>query len=341
MIVSAIITIAAFSVIIILHELGHFLTAKKFGVLVHEFAVGMGPKILSVKRGETMYSLRLLPLGGFCRMEGENSENDGERSFFKLCPPKRVVVILSGATMNLLLGFLLFTIINCTSGAVRTSVIAGAVENTAAYAAGLREGDEIVRLNSTKTHLGSDIDFFMLRNGAQEVEVTFRRGGEEKIVSVMPTEDGGRYILGVLISPMQQTFFGNLKYAFYETLYVVKLVVFSLGELVMGRMGINELSSPIEIAGVVDNVKNTQSASLAWQTLVWLFALISVNLGVINLLPFPALDGGNALVIFLEFITKRKIPENVLAVLNFIGLSLIMLLAIIVMLSDIGKLVTG
>ena len=268
------ITIIGFGIMVFLHELGHFIAAKRFGVLVHEFAIGMGPKLVSFGKGETKYSLRLLPIGGYVRLEGEGEleENDNPRSFSNLAPIKRIIILFAGAFMNILLGFLLFTFINLNAG----------------------------------------------------------------IVPPFKTDYG--YKLGVVFETKKGNFFECAEFAVYDTIYITKAVIFALGDLISGRVGINSLSGPVEIVSVVGSVASTQS-DYTFISVLMLFAMITVNLGVFNLLPFPALDGGSIIFALYELITKRKVKSEIVGYASMIGFALLMILAVIVTVGDITDLI--
>lgn len=322
---------------VFLHELGHFLTAKSFGVLVHEFAIGMGPKIFSFGKGETKYSLRLLPLGGYVKLEGENDveENDNPRSFSNLPPFKRIIVLVSGALMNILLGILLFTIINLKVG-IQPTVIGGIPEEFPTNKEVFVVGDEITELNGTNVHTMDDVSLFMSRNDSKSIDITLDRNGKEFVIEdfkLHETEYG--YKLGVTFPAKKTNVFESLEFAFYDTINVTKAVYFAVGDLITGREDINNLSGPVEIVGAVGQVtEQTQGETTAIMILL-LFAMITVNLGIFNLLPFPALDGGSIIFALYELITKKKVKSEIVGYASMIGFVLLMVLALYVTVGDI------
>lgn len=336
MVFSIIVTILAFGIMVMLHEAGHFFVAKKFGVTVHEFSIGMGPLIFKWGKGETQYSLRLLPLGGYVRLEGEEEESDNPKAFSNISPLKRIGVLVAGALMNVLLGFLCFVVINNVYGYVQVPVISEIVADSPAEEAGLMVGDEIIRLNNTSIHTYSDVALFKL-DAPEEFKVTYLRQGEKHTVN-LKTENN---LIGFVSSIKKLTFFESFKYSYYDTCYVVKAVLVSLKMLFTGEAKVSDMSGPVGVVQVVDSV--TEQASgygylAVFIQILSLFAMISVNLGVFNLLPFPALDGGSIIFAFIELVTRRKLKQEVLGYINLIGLVLILGLGIFVMFSDIMKL---
>ena len=335
------ITIIGFGIMIFLHELGHFITAKRFGVLVHEFAIGMGPKIFSFGKGETKYSLRLFPIGGYVKLEGENDveENDNPRSFSNLPPLKRIVVLVSGALMNVLLGFIIFTCINLSVG-ITPSVIDNIPQEYASKQTLLKSGDKIVRLNNTRIHMHDDVSLFMSRCEADdEIDITVMRNGDKvEIDDFKPLKTENGYMLGVQFVHENATIFKSAQFALYDTIYITKAVLFALADLFTGKVGVNTLSGPVEIVSVVGTVTSTQTP-YTYLSILMLFAMITVNLGVFNLLPFPALDGGSIIFALYELITRKKIKSEVVGYATMIGFAIMMLLALYVTAGDIIDLV--
>ncbi|MBQ3110422.1 MAG: RIP metalloprotease RseP [Clostridia bacterium] len=340
MVGSIIVTIIAFGIMVMLHELGHFLTAKKFGVTVHEFSIGMGPLLFKWGKGETQYSLRLLPLGGYVKLEGEEEESDNPKAFSNISPIKRICILVAGALMNIILGFVCFVIINNTYPTVQVPVISEIVANSAAEEAGLMAGDEIVKLNNTPVATQSDVSLFMMSN-PEEVKVTYRRDGEKNTVTLIPLMQDGRLLIGFKGSVKTLNFLERLEYSYYDTRYVVKAVLVSVKMLFTGEAKVSDMSGPVGVVQVVgDAAESAQpygSLAVVMQVLM-LFAMISVNLGVFNLLPFPALDGGSIIFAFIELVTRKKLKQEVLGYINLAGLALILGLGIYIMFSDIIKL---
>ena len=333
---SIIITILAFGVMIFIHELGHFVTAKHFGVLVNEFSMGMGPKLFSIKKGETSYSLRLFPIGGFVKLEGETDCEDESdpRSFINLSPIKRIIVLVSGALMNIILGFIIFVILNFNTG-IMPSVVASVPDDLEQIL--IKPGDEIVRLNNTAINTYDDVSLFMSRYNKEELSITIKRN-ENKIkfdnYKLFKTEFG--YKIGVSFAAKKGTFLENIEYAAYDTVYTTKVVLYALGDLITAKIPLNSLSGPVEIVSVVGEATKPQNRND--YTFLWilsLIAMISVNLGVFNLLPFPALDGGSIIFALYELITKKKVKNEVIGIITATGFILLMILAVFVTAGDI------
>ncbi|MCD8048984.1 MAG: M50 family metallopeptidase [Clostridia bacterium] len=346
MVFSIIVTVIAFGIMVILHEAGHFLTAKRFGVTVHEFSIGMGPLVLKKVKGETQYSIRLLPLGGYVKLEDENEENDDPRAFGNIHPLKRIVILAAGAAMNVLLGFLCFVIITAAQGSVITTSVGGVTEGGGAETAGIEAGDVIKKLDNTSIGTYADMRLFLL-NAEDTVSVTVLRNGERMCFDVSVSEKDGVKYLGVqLLHKTDLNVLDVVKYSYYDTRYVVRAVFFSLKQFFTGGVSVKDLSGPVGIVQVVDEtaeaVAETGGGGEAlWLSLLYLFGMISVNLGVFNLLPFPALDGGSIIFAFIELVTRKKQNKNILGYINLMGLALILGLGIYVMWSDIMKLISG
>lgn len=341
---SVIVTVLAFGIMVILHEAGHFFVAKKMGVTVHEFSVGMGPCLFKKQKGETQYSVRLLPLGGYVKLEGEGEESDDPRAFSNISPLKRMGILVAGAAMNILLGFLCFVLINNLFGFVSTTVVSDVVEGSHAEMAGIRAGDEIVRLNNTRVSTKADVDLYML-TAPEEIKVTYLRDGERKVASITPTlNENGRRIIGFYSTVKKLNFIESLEYSYYDTRYVVKAVFASLKMLFSGEAKVSDMSGPVGIVQIVDTTTDavTEQGGSGKDVLInllYLFGMISVNLGVFNLLPIPALDGGSIIFAFIELVTRKKQKPEILGYINMIGLAIILLLGVYVMFSDIMKLI--
>ena len=338
---SILITIIGFGIMIFIHELGHFIAAKKFGVLVHEFSIGMGPKLFSKKGKETMYSLRLLPIGGYIKLEGENALEEEEdlnnpRSFINLHPFKRIIILFAGAFMNVLLGFLLLTIINANTGVTSSTVFSVPqeyVERNSVF----RDGDEILKLNNTRVHTYDDVSLYMSRYDKDTLKVTLRRDGKVKTYDCNLFEENGRHMLGVSFSRENASIIKSAQFAVYDTGYIIKAVFFALGDLFTGKAPMNSLSGPVEIVSVVGEVASVKNEYTILNILM-LFAMITINLGVFNLLPFPALDGGTIVFALYELITKKKVKNQIVGYATAIGFALLMLLAVFVTAGDVMDL---
>lgn len=304
-----------FGFIILIHEFGHLIVAKLCGVQVNEFAIGMGLKLFSFGKRETKYSLRLLPFGGFCSMEGESGEeeNNGEpkphnpRAFTSKPVWKRILIICAGAAMNLLLGLILIGGLTLSQDLVGTNQVArfsvGAVSSTT----GLQEGDKILRVNGKRVLSSSDITYLVARDGDGTVDFTVERGGETvELPNVrFATEDRDgqtviRFDFSIIGEPKS---FGNvLKNTFTETASMARLVWLSLFDLVTGHYGLSDLAGPVGTVSVI-----AQAASVDISGAINLMAMITVNIGIFNLLPIPALDGGKLIFLIVEGIRRKPV----------------------------------
>ncbi len=373
-----------FGVIIVLHEFGHFIVAKLCGVKVNEFAIGMGPKLLKFGRGETKYTLRLLPIGGFCAMEGEDPDTempkalggsgfqkekeatpDDGRAFYQKKVWQRILIVVAGAVMNLLLGYVLL-LVNYTfcqtpnvNGEVlfSTTTIHSLEESTPAYQTGLRAGDTIVSINGRRvvtadfdmvSALQSDEDgVFDMVVKRPKADGTSEKAALDGVTFNLKTDaEGNRFLeYDFVIVGKPRTFGNTLLFALKNEYSLGVMVWRSLGDILTGKYGLNDLSGPVGTVDVIgDAVQNavTHTDTLAGlRTLLTLIILITVNVGVFNLLPLPALDGGRLVFLLFELIFRRKVPAKYEGVVNFIGLILLLLLMLVVTYSDITRLVMG
>jgi len=325
--------ILIFGFLIFVHELGHFLTAKKFNVKIHEFSIGMGPAILKKQRGEILYAVRTLPIGGYVKMEGEDGESDDERSFGKLKPLKRIIVLFAGAFMNFVAGFLIFIVIYAFSMNIAVPVIDEVIAGSPAEAAGLLPGDRIVEINGSDVHIQSDVTFSLFLNGGNEADIKILRNGEKINLEIKPKAEDGRYIVGYYPSIEKTTPLNVLYNSFYNTFFVVRVVFESLKMMIFGQVAISDMSGPVGIVGEIG--KAAQGGLLQVMNFA---ALIAVNLGVMNLLPFPALDGGRIAFAIVEAIRRKPLKPEVEGYIHAAGLILLFALMIVVTFSDIFKL---
>ncbi len=331
-------TIIVLGFLIFFHELGHFVTAKLCGIKVNEFSLGMGPKLFGKRKGDTLYALRLLPIGGFVAMEGEDGESDDENSYMSKPKWKRAIVLVAGASMNLLLGLLILGGLTCGEQLIGTRIVAG-FRDGATSSAMLCQYDEIKKINGHRVAIDNDIVFELVRDDDGLVDITVKRDGETVELRQVPFvmtegEDGKKAItLDFTVYGVEKTFFGVIGHAFAWTGSVIKTVWVSLIELITGRYSISELSGPVGVATAVG-----QASSYGWDSLFLLIAYITVNLGVFNLLPFPALDGGKLALLLVELIRGKPLPKKYEAYINLAGFVILFGLMIIVTVSDVIKL---
>ncbi|MBR5636303.1 MAG: RIP metalloprotease RseP [Pseudobutyrivibrio sp.] len=340
-----ILAILIFSFIIIFHELGHFLFAKKCGVKVNEFTLGLGPTLLSWGKGETKYCLKALPFGGSCVMEGEDEESDSDRAFSKKNKWERFQIVFGGPLFNFILAYILAVVYISAIG-VNDTTISDVMPGYAAEEAGIEAGDRIVSLNGYKVHFYNEISIYtFLHANDDSIKVVYERDGEKYTTTIVPkySEEAGRKLIGiqkaneyVKVSPV-----GVLQYAVYEMKYQIYVTVSSLKMLFTGQISVNEVSGPVGVVTTISDVYDQSVSSGIFYVFINMLSiaiLLSANLGVMNLLPFPALDGGRILLIIIEAIRGKKMKPEIENGINLVGFALLMLLMIVVMYNDILKL---
>lgn len=339
---SIILALLIFSVIVIVHELGHFLLAKYNGITVTEFSVGMGPRLLSHEWGGTRYSLKLLPFGGSCMMVGEEEESDDEGSFGSKSVWARIAVVAAGPIFNFLLAFALSVIIVANIGYDDTVI--DVTPGYPAAEAGMQDGDQIVRMGGSRTYVYREISLFNSLYQGRTAEVTYRRGGEEYTVQLVPLKDeSGYYRYG--FEKVNVRTRGNvlqtLGYSFAELRYWLKATLESLLKLVQGQVGLNDMSGPVGIVNAIgDTYEESRTDGWYYVTLnmIIMSILLSVNLGVMNLLPIPALDGGRLVFLLIEAVRGKALPQEKESMVHFVGFMLLMGLMVVVLLNDIRQI---
>lgn len=339
-----VIAIVLFSVIILFHELGHFLLAKKNGIRVNEFCLGLGPTIIGFTKGETKYSIKLLPFGGACMMEGEDGESEDARSFQSKSVLARISVVAAGPIFNFLMAFA-FSVVVIGCHGYNAPVITGVMQNFSAQEAGMQAGDRIVRMDHKRIHFYKEVSAYTLFHPGETVEVTYERDGKTYQATLTPTYDeaSGRQLLGLQGNNeyVRVGVFETIKYGFQEMKYWIWYTVGSLKMLVTNQVSFNDLSGPV---GIVKTVADTYEQSLAdgmyyvVLNMLNLAILLSANLGVMNLLPIPALDGGRLVFLAIEGIRGKKIDPNKEGMVHFVGLMCLLLLMAFVMFNDVRKL---
>jgi len=347
--------IIIFSFLIFIHELGHFLAAKASGVQVNEFSMFMGPALLKWQRGETLYSIRTIPLGGYCAMEGEDEDTDNPRSFQKAAWWKRLIILLAGATMNFISGFLIFALVLSTGEGFAQPVISAADPgNTIVYEEGLHVGDRIVKINGNRVYISSDTNMlFNLQPGDTYDLVVERDGKKVELPNFVmqkhefPNSDGSTTLrYGINFGYVEKTF-GNLISQTWNTcLSVVQSVRLSLQMLLSGQAGLKDVSGPVGIVSMMNTTAQASATTLgAVLNLLYFGAFIAVNLAVMNLLPIPALDGGRAVALLLtvaiEKLTRRKIDPRYEGYIHGAGMVLLLGLMAVVMFKDIFVIFKG
>ena len=348
------VAILAFGFLVAIHELGHFTAAKLSGVKVNEFAIGMGPKILKKQGKETLYSLRLLPFGGFCAMEGEDDPSADSRSFTAQKRWKRVVILAAGAFMNLVAGFLIVVVLHSSATGFAGTTLTDLAEGFPNEGErGLMVGDTILSINGERLYYIDDFQTFMSLSKSGTVDLVIRRGGEKITLNNFPLApreymmDGEpvmRY--GLTFNEIPASFGEKLKYSCYTTMNYVRLIRVSFAQLFSGAAGIRDLSSPVGIVSIMNDVANdAPTFGAALSRIASLTAFIAVNLAVMNMLPIPALDGGRILFLFItlaiEKITRRKLNPKYEGYINTGAFVLLMGLMAFTLVNDVVKLIGG
>lgn len=324
--------VIAFSLLIIVHELGHFILAKLNGVKVLEFSLGMGPKLFGIQGEETEYNLKLFPMGGSVRMYGDEELVEDERAFSNKKPLQKIFIIAAGAFMNYVLAIFLFTLIAYNFG-FKTPIVAGVVEKSPALEAGIMQGDEITKVNGKKLVTAEDLTYEIAMNKGAAVEVQFRREGKDYTKSIVPMKaEDNRLIIGIDQQVMKKP---SIPQSINQSM---KLTISNVTQTFSALKGIfaGKANLKTDVGGPVTIIKISGAAAKAgiWN-LVWLTAFLSVQLAVFNLLPFPALDGGWIIILLIELISGKKVPDKVIGVLNMIGFAALMLLMVLVTAKDL------
>jgi regulator of sigma E protease len=344
------IAVLLFGFIIFIHEFGHFFTAKLSGVRVNEFAIGMGPTIFRFHKGETTYALRLLPIGGFCAMEGEEEHSEDPKAFHNKPVWKRILVVAMGAVMNILLGLVLMMVILGQEPAFSSTTIAQFHENAPSHASGLEVGDTITAINGYKIISDRDLLFALSMDEDFTVDMMVSRGGETVELKgvqfgTQQTEDGSEILqLDFWVQPIYKNFGTLFVQSCKETVSSVRMVWESLLGLITGRFGFGDIAGPV---GAAQAITNAASSGLqvnflaAVNNILLMMVIITVNLGVVNLLPLPALDGGRLVFLVIEGIIRKPINPKYEGWVHAAGFILLIGLMVIITFSDIMRLITG
>ena len=338
----------AFGLMIFLHECGHFLTARAFGVTVKEFSIGMGPCLVSYtsKKNGIVYKLCALPIGGYVSMVGEDEESDDPNALSKKPAWQRLIIMASGGLVNLASGLLVMLI--CVSMVAGSSLAAPKIAAfpelsegrvVPSYAAGLREGDVILAVDGRRVHIGAELDYEIMRRGIDPVTLTVLRDGEELIFEnfVFPTYEESNQTFGgrdFYLALEEASVGGVLRHTFYRSTMTVRMVWESLYDLITGRFGVDAVSGPVGVTSAM-----VETAETGIENFLYLVAVISLNLGIVNLFPLPALDGGRIFFLLIGMIIRRPIPEKVEGLIHFVGIMLLFALMLLITGTDILQLI--
>ncbi|SHE32256.1 regulator of sigma E protease [Tissierella praeacuta DSM 18095] len=328
---TAISAVFVFLVVILVHEFGHFSVAKIVGIKVNEFSIGMGPKLFQKKKGETEYTLRALPIGGYVKMEGEDEASNDPRSFNKVSALSRIAVVAAGAIMNFVLAIVILTIVSYGIG-MPTNIIDNTVPGSPAEKSGLISGDIIININGVEiNNWDTTVDSINKSDPNKEMEIGIKRDNEIRKIMVKPITEKGKTIIGI-VPKYEKSISSAIKGGFENTFMFLKLMFEFIGMIFKGKVGIKHLSGPV---GVIHEVG--VQAKLGIYNLLYILGFISVNLGFFNLLPIPALDGSRIVFLLVELVRGKPIDPEKEGFIHFVGFILLISLMLIVTYRDLIK----
>lgn len=333
-ILSAIKIIFLLGFLIFIHELGHFTVAKLCKVRVNEFAIGFGPTIWKKQGKQTKYALRLIPLGGFVSMEGEEERSEESGSFSKASISKRIAIVAAGAVVNILFAIIVYFILMASTGTYITNEVSTIIEGYPAQEIGIQAGDKIVQINDDKINNIYDLNESIQKN-TDEIKVKVERNGEILEYTAIPkqvTEQGyTNYYLGVNLKPAEDTFVNRCINAGILTKDFMFSIVDNLKQLFTGKVGVDQMMGPVGISEVVSKTNGIKE-------FIYMLALISMSLGVTNLLPIPALDGGKILILIIEAIRRKPLNEQTEINIQLLGFSILIALSLYVTYNDVIRI---
>ena len=351
---SIVFAILLFSILIFVHELGHFVAAKLSGVQVNEFSMFMGPAIWKKQVGETLYAIRCVPIGGYCAMEGEDGGSDNPRSFDKAAWWKRLIILVAGAAMNFVVGVLIMLIVFMPTQQIVVPVINDFEEYATVNGEnGLQPGDRILKVDGEKIYVQSDFSLILTLNGGEVHDLVVERNGKKVVLEDLVMEKhevtdatGTRMLYGMNFTVEELDFWGKVEYAWNNSIDTVRMVRLSLQMLLTGKAGLSDVSGPV---GIVQQMSTVAEASSSWVdallNMLYFGGFIAINLAVMNLLPIPALDGGRVVGLLIttavEAITRKKINPKYEGYLHGAGMILLLALMAVIMFKDIFVLIKG
>jgi len=334
---SILVSILVFSVVIMIHELGHFIMAKASGIKVNEFSIGMGPQLFGKKVGDTEYSVRALPIGGFVAMEGEDEESDAEGAFNSVPVQNRIGVVVAGAVMNMILGFLVLLFLTGRQSAITSRTVHSFYEGAMTQQTGLMVDDEIIAINGRKCYIANDIIYEFARTQNGVADFTVIRNGEkvelENVTFDTYEQDGYKQlVIDFTVYPVEKTMPNILKESLNWTISLARTIFLSLVDLLTGNVAINQMSGPV---GIVSTI--SEAVTYGIDSVLLILAMITINLGVFNLLPFPALDGGRLVFLLIELVRGKPVNPKYEIWVNSAGMLILLAFMAFVTFSDITK----
>lgn len=338
-----IIAILAICLLVIVHEFGHFITAKRSGIQVNEFWVGMGPTLLKKEWRGTLYCLKLLPIGGACVMEGEDEDSENPNAFGKASLPRRILVVVAGALMNFIVGFLILLAITAPNGPEGGYIVSTLAEiDPQSTAAGiLQPNDTILSVDGYTIFERSDFSTALARGTDTDYDVVVRRDGKRMTLSDVPlaatiTGEDGQKRIGLTFAEKPATLFSRIEMSARAAVNCARLVWVSLGMLITGQVGLDQMSGLVGVTKMAADV-----ATVSLTSFFYLVAFISINLGVMNLLPLPALDGGRLVFLLIEAVRRKPVPAKYEGWVHAAGMLFLLALMLLITGQDIIRLVTG
>ncbi|MBQ7549068.1 MAG: site-2 protease family protein [Clostridia bacterium] len=331
------VAILFFGLIIMVHELGHFTFAKIFDVKVNEFSLGMGPKLLSRKKGETQYSWRLLPIGGYVSMEGEDSESEDSRAFNNKPCWQRIIIVVAGAMVNIILGLIIVAVmLSITSGLSGTNYVNFFTVNekkTEEYN-GLRAKDKILKIDGKRVYYYTDVYYLLGRDEGSTSDILVERDNKRILLNDVEMPYSAITMVGV-----DKTVGTVFKDTFKDSVSICRMVWLSLFDLITGKYSVRDISGPVGVVNYVSDAAQASAKSADYTGLLSIMALITINIGIFNLLPIPALDGGRLLFLLIELVRRKPLNRKYESLINGIGLAVLMLLMLAITFKDIYSLI--
>ncbi len=349
-ILSILFALLIFEIIIVIHEFGHFIVARWNGVKVNEFAIGMGPALFKKQGKQTLFALRAFPIGGYCAMEGEDEESSDEGAFCKKSAPRKIAIVSAGIIMNILLGFILLIIYTCASGPITSTTVSKFYDDAVSNAS-LQEGDRILSVDGMRIFTASDLVYKFQNDEDGEFDMVVKRGGKKvdlpDVTFDMRKTEGGKNSLYIdfMVKPVALNPVTVAGESAKSVLTYGRLIYISLFDMVRGKYSLNDLSGPVGIVEQIDDVidsEKTENNTIDWHylalDLLTMASLITINIGIFNLLPLPALDGGRLVFLFFELIFRHRVNPKFEGAVHLAGMALLLALMLVVTVSDVTKL---